>query len=42
MLGLQWVEVRSQRIIICSDSVAALNSLSSTETIRDYSLKRYP
>ncbi len=36
ILGLQWVEVvRPQRKIICSDSVAALNSLNSTETIRD-------
>lgn len=36
ILGLQWVEVvRPQRIIICLDSVAALNSLNSTETIRD-------
>lgn len=35
ILGLQWVEeVRPERVVICSDSTAALRSLISKETVR--------
>ncbi len=36
ILGLQWIEeVRPERVVICSDSAAALSSLNSKETSRD-------
>ncbi|MGL5578178.1 MAG: ribonuclease H family protein, partial [Fusobacteriaceae bacterium] len=40
ILGLQWVEeIRPERVVICSDSIAALRSLNANETKRDDLLK---
>ncbi len=36
ILALQWIEeVRPGRVVICSDSIEALQSLNSNETIKD-------
>ncbi len=36
IIGLQWVEqIKSNRIVICSDSLSALKSIKSTKTDRE-------
>ena len=37
IIGLQWVEeVRPDRVVICTDSLSALESIQSTITVREY------